>query len=610
MNYRMLDGISAQKMIEQEEYETNLGRPTRKSIDSDTSQNHLEEETVHANIMRSSKLLQYVLLLSIVVNTIAAPFRTAGEHTNILPLPTGPVGSESDQVGSSSSKTGSSSKSKTSTTTKHPEPDPHQPGEDKVVCIVTENKAEHIRSLECDDGRTYDIHRDERYPPGSLDFWLCVMISLFLVLFAGLMSGLTMGLLSLDISILRVYQNGSDEKARAYAGRIIPVVEKHHLLLVTLLLVNSACMEALPIFLDRIVHPVVAVILSVTLILMFGEIIPQAICTRFGLAVGANLAWLVELLMWVMMPIAWPISKTLDCVLGEDHGTFFRRAELREFVHLHSIGNEANEDPLTADEATVIKSALDMRNKTVGDVLTPMDAVFMLNTEELLDESVMDSIISKGYSRIPVYRKERNNIIGIILVKNLIKLNPADETRVKDLRIGMMHDVDENFSLYDMLNEFQKGDQGHMALVHRIDATTGTREYIGVVTLEDIIEELIGEEIIDETDVFVDVARRIRAVRKTVHNQNGELFRADSERFRTDNRSNPMRASGEGLATRSTRSSLQRRPHLPRFESTDPSPLLGPLPRRSDGAHSARSTPGISPGTGHSESSPLLRTPK
>ncbi|KAG8100878.1 hypothetical protein GUJ93_ZPchr1356g33721, partial [Zizania palustris] len=66
---------------------------------------------------------------------------------------------------------------------------------------------------------------------------------------------------------------------------------------------------ALPIFLDRIFHPVVAVILSVTFVLAFGEVIPQAICTRYGLAVGANFVWLVRILMVICYPIAYPIGK-------------------------------------------------------------------------------------------------------------------------------------------------------------------------------------------------------------------------------------------------------------------------------------------------------------
>lgn len=78
-------------------------------------------------------------------------------------------------------------------------------------------------------------------------------------------------------------------------------------------------LQALPIFLDRLANPVAAVIISVTVVLVFGEIIPQAICSRYGLKVGAYSAWFVKLLMIICSPLSWPIGKLLDYVLGPNH---------------------------------------------------------------------------------------------------------------------------------------------------------------------------------------------------------------------------------------------------------------------------------------------------
>lgn len=92
---------------------------------------------------------------------------------------------------------------------------------------------------------------------------------------------------------------------------ILPVVQKQHQLLVTLLLCNAVAMEALPIYLDKLFNQYIAIVLSVTLVLAFGEVIPQSICTRYGLAVGANFIWLVRILMIVTYPISYPIAKKL-----------------------------------------------------------------------------------------------------------------------------------------------------------------------------------------------------------------------------------------------------------------------------------------------------------
>lgn len=85
------------------------------------------------------------------------------------------------------------------------------------------------------------------------------------------MSGLTMGLLSLDLMTLKIMRDGGSPKEKKQAQKILPLVERHHLLLVTLLLANAAAVESMPIFLDRVSSPVIAILVSVTAVLIFGE---------------------------------------------------------------------------------------------------------------------------------------------------------------------------------------------------------------------------------------------------------------------------------------------------------------------------------------------------
>ncbi len=93
------------------------------------------------------------------------------------------------------------------------------------------------------------------------------------------MSGLTVGLMSLDDLVLEMKLTSGTEEEKRQAKSVLPIISKHHLLLVTLLLANAASMEALPIFLDMMVPSWLAIILSVTFVLFFGEVIPQALCT-------------------------------------------------------------------------------------------------------------------------------------------------------------------------------------------------------------------------------------------------------------------------------------------------------------------------------------------
>ncbi|CAI0430192.1 unnamed protein product [Linum tenue] len=388
----------------------------------------------------------------------------------------------------------------------------------------------------------------DEIPYGTVTWFVYAGISCFLVIFAGLMSGLTLGLMSLSLVDLEILQRSGTVAEKKQAAGILPVVQKQHQLLVTLLLCNAAAMEALPIYLDRMFNQYVAVILSVTFVLFFGEVIPQAICSRYGLAVGANLAWLVRVLMIICYPISYPIGKMLDCVLGHNEA-LFRRAQLKALVSIHS--KEAGKGgELTHDETTIIAGALDLTEKTAEEAMTPIESTFSLDVNSKLDWEAMGKVLARGHSRVPVYSGNPKNVIGLLLVKSLLTVRPETETPVSAVSIRRIPRVPSDMPLYDILNEFQKG-SSHMAavvrakgksktekqeenkatgkdqlttpLLSKVEETPGSvvvdidrfaspkdSEVIGIITLEDVFEELLQEEIVDETDEYVDVHKRIR----------------------------------------------------------------------------------------------------
>jgi metal transporter CNNM len=111
---------------------------------------------------------------------------------------------------------------------------------------------------------------------------LFMAISVGLVVVAGLMSGLTLGLMSMDLVELEVLKRSGTATEQKYSSAIYPIVSNQHFLLVTLLLCNACAMEALPLFLDRLADPVTAILISVTAVLVFGEVLPQAVCSRWA----------------------------------------------------------------------------------------------------------------------------------------------------------------------------------------------------------------------------------------------------------------------------------------------------------------------------------------
>ncbi|XP_071711663.1 DUF21 domain-containing protein At5g52790 [Rutidosis leptorrhynchoides] len=372
-------------------------------------------------------------------------------------------------------------------------------------------------------------------------FWVYLASAVGLVAFAGLMSGLTLGLMSLSLLDLEVLIKAGQPKDRKNAEKIMPIVKNQHLLLCTLLICNAIAMEALPIFLDSILLPWTAILISVTLVVVFGEIIPQAACSRYGLAIGAKLSIIVRVLVVVVFPVAYPVSKVLDWILGKGHSVLLRRAELKTLVDMH--GDKAGKGgELTNDEITIITGALDLAQKTVKDAMTPISEIFSLELNSKLNEETMSLLLSRKHSRVPVYLERPENIIGLILVKSLIKFRAEDEVPIKNLSIRKIPRIHECLPLYDMLNLFLKG-QSHMAVIVRSKTTSVTtnltqihvdkqamtnflklitgqnnfsncvsdsfsnpnEEIIGLITMEDVLEELLQEPILDERHEYIDV---------------------------------------------------------------------------------------------------------
>jgi len=185
----------------------------------------------------------------------------------------------------------------------------------------------------------------------EIRFWSYLIAALACVCGAALAAGLTMGLVSLEpremeiITHTRLEACDSEEqrerlqKQKQQAATIQPVLKDHHLLLVTLLLLNALANEALPIFLDNLVSPFFAVLLSVTFVLMCGEILPSALFTGpQQLEIAALFVPLVKVIMTVAFPIAKPIAMALDKGLphksAEDE--LYTRSEIRAILTLHS----------------------------------------------------------------------------------------------------------------------------------------------------------------------------------------------------------------------------------------------------------------------------------
>ncbi|KAG8440942.1 hypothetical protein GDO86_006615 [Hymenochirus boettgeri] len=241
-----------------------------------------------------------------------------------------------------------------------------------------------------------------------------------------------------------------------------------------------------------------AIFLAAGLLLLAGEALPAAVSSRWGPFLAPKFLWLTHFFMLLTGILSFPLSWILEKAFGQDPSCCRLRLRILEMAR---CGDPYSE--LVRDEFS--KGAL--RNRTVEDILTPVSDCYMLPCDALLDFSTMSSIMESGYTRIPVYENERSNIVDILYVKDLAFVDPDDSTPLSTITRFYSHPVHFVFSdtkLDAVLEEFKKG-KSHMAIVQKVNNEgegDPFYEVMGLVTLEDVIEEIIKSEILDESEDY------------------------------------------------------------------------------------------------------------
>ena len=319
------------------------------------------------------------------------------------------------------------------------------------------------------------------------------IIIIFLVLLSGCFSGLTLGFFSLNLTSLeRKVKLGNP-----LAIRIYPIRKRGNLLLCTLLLGNVAVNSAMAIFLGDMATGIIAGLISTGLIVIFGEIIPQAVFSRNALKLGYQTAWLVKLFIFIFYPIAYPLSWLLDKVLGAELSTVWNKREIEEIIKHHE---DAEESEIDEDEERIMLGALGFSDMQAKTIATPRIVVYALSGARPIDLDLILEIKAKGFSRIPVYENRMtDNIIGILLVKDLLGLDLNSGTLVREVMRTKTMYAKQDILLDTLLNNFLSS-KNHLACLFDEFGT-----FQGVITLEDIVEEILNSEIMDEMDIEADL---------------------------------------------------------------------------------------------------------
>ena len=232
---------------------------------------------------------------------------------------------------------------------------------------------------------------------------------------------------------------------------------------------------------------VVEVILITFLILLFGEVLPKIYASRNNIQFSKFVANPLSILDNLLSPISLPM-RAISVYLHEKLGR--QKSNISVDQLSQALGLTSTEDT-TSEEQKILEGIVSFGNTDTKQVMSPRIDIFAIEMEETFAE-IYEKIVDKGYSRIPVYRESIDHIEGVLFVKDLIPhINKKEFDWIKLIREPFF--VPENKKLDDLLKEFQSK-KSHLAIV--VDEYGGTS---GLVSLEDIIEEIVGD-ISDEFD--------------------------------------------------------------------------------------------------------------
>ena len=331
----------------------------------------------------------------------------------------------------------------------------------------------------------------------SIDYWLVssIMVLFLLLIISALISGAEVAFFSLT----RTDINKAAESKSGVQKTVVLLLENPQKLLATILISNNFVNILIVLIFAYIgdtifseISPIVLkfgieVVLVTFLILLFGEVLPKVYATRNSLKFASFMAYPLKVLNSLLTVISKPLMSLTNAVenrLGKKQSNLSVE-KLSQALELTS------DKATTKDEQKILEGIVSFGNTETSQIMIPRIDIFAISTSEKYQD-VISKIVKKGFSRNPVYAESIDEIIGVLYAKDLLPhLNKMEFNWQKLIREPYF--VPENKKLDDLLKEFQEK-KNHLAIV--VDEYGGTS---GIITLEDVIEEIVGD-ISDEFD--------------------------------------------------------------------------------------------------------------
>ncbi len=232
-------------------------------------------------------------------------------------------------------------------------------------------------------------------------------------------------------------------------------------------------------------------------ILFFSEILPKTLGAVYWRVVWPFVVWPLTLMQWILFPLVWITRIFSGLFMGKEEIHPVSEEEILATVHMGVTTGQ-----ITQDEKRLVHNIIELENNLLRDVMTPRTVMFMQEASKTVNEA-LPLVLREGFTRIPVFEGDRENIIGYVMIQDLVtvKERGGADKELKDLAKPITF-VPRSVNCLTQLSVFLK-QRSHVAIV--VDEYGGVA---GLVALEDVLETLLGTEIVDERDKEVDLQKK------------------------------------------------------------------------------------------------------
>lgn len=349
---------------------------------------------------------------------------------------------------------------------------------------------------------------------GDISSWQYMTI-IILVIFSGFFSAAETAFSSVNKIRIRNYVNAGDKRA----VKVLKIIDDYDKSLSTILIgnniVNIASASIGTIIFTKMFGESgvgIATFVMTIILLIFGEIIPKTFAKENSEKFSLLIASILSLMITLLSPISIMFVALKNVISKNSSKNKVNQPSVTEQELKYIIEEIQVEGVLEKQEGKLVQSALDFDEITVSQVLTPRVDIVAIDVNSAIEE-IKDIFITERYSRIPVFEKNIDNIVGVLHEKDFFKSYIENDKIILSKLIQKTIYIPPKKKISEVLKELQK-QKLHMAVVS--DEYGGTK---GIVTLEDILEELVGE-IWDEAD---EVEQTVTKISNSSYIVNGDI---------------------------------------------------------------------------------------